>query len=356
MSTPPSVLIRTDAVAATGTGHAMRCLALAEALQEQGSECRFLVTSLPLLLAERFAREGFAIERQPHAIGSVEDAAASAQIARRRGADWIVLDGYAFDDAFLETLRGAGLRVLLIDDLGALRHYRCDLVVNQNLHADAALYPAAEARLLLGPQYLILRREFWRYREVPRRPADAVGRILVSMGGSDPEDHASRAIDAIEGLVGLDIAAPVVVGAANPRLEALVARAAASAAAIEIVHGTDDMPGLMRKADLAVAAAGTTAWELAFMGVPMLLGSTVAAEQALARRLSRHGGCIYVGDFRDCPAPRLGDAILGLVNDTDMRRRTSAAAGALVDGRGGDRVVAAMRSQRIEAEKTDHAA
>ncbi|HMK66998.1 MAG TPA: UDP-2,4-diacetamido-2,4,6-trideoxy-beta-L-altropyranose hydrolase [Stellaceae bacterium] len=353
---PPFALIRTDAVAATGTGHAMRCLALAEALQEHGCECRFLVTSLPLLIAERLAREGFAIERQPHPIGSAEDAAETARVARRRGADWVVLDGYSFDDAFLETLRAAGLRALMIDDLGALRRYRCELVVNQNLHAEAGLYPDAEARLLLGPRYLMLRREFWGYRDLPRRPADVVERVLVSMGGSDPEDHASRVIAALGGLAGLGIAATVVVGAANPRLEALKALAAARPAKIEIVHGTDDMPGLMRKADLAVAAAGTTAWELAFMGVPMLLGSTVVAEQTLARRLSRHGGCIYLGDFRDCPAPRLGDAILGLVNDPGMRRRIAASAATLVDGLGGERVIAAMRNQRVETEETVDAA
>ena len=129
-----------------------------------------------------------------------------------------------------------------------------------------------------------------------------------------------------------------------------------SRAEIEIVYGTDDMPGLMREADLAVAAAGTTVWELAFMGVPMLLGSTVEAERVLARRLSRHGGCIYLGDFRDCPASRLGDAILGLVADAGMRRRIAAVAGALVDGRGGERVVAAMRGHRALAQETGHAA
>ena len=353
---PPFALIRTDAVAATATGHAMRCLALAEALQEHGSESRFLMTGVPALIAERFAREGFAIERQPHAIGSAEDAAATAQTAHRHGADWVVLDGYMFDDAYLETLRQAELRVLLIDDLGALRRYRCDLLVNQNLHADAALYPEAGARLLLGTRYLMLRREFWRHRDAGRRPAETVKRILVSMGGLDPENNASRAIAALDGLAGLGIAATVVVGAANPRLEALREQASASRAEIAIVHGTDDMPGLMREADLAVAAGGTTAWEVAFMGVPMLLGSTAEGERMLARRLSREGGCIYLGDFRDCPASRLRDAILGLVADAGMRRRIAAVASALVDGRGGERVVAAMRNHGSLAQETGHAA
>ncbi|MGE5200671.1 MAG: UDP-2,4-diacetamido-2,4,6-trideoxy-beta-L-altropyranose hydrolase [Acidobacteriota bacterium] len=355
-SIPLFALIRTDAVAATGTGHAMRCLALAQALQEHGCASRFLMTGVPALIAERFAREGFAIELHPHTVGSAEDAAETAAAASRHGADWVVLDGYAFDDAYLDALRGAGVAVLLIDDLGALRHYRCDLLVNQNLHAETALYPAAEARLLLGTPYLMLRREFWCHRDEPRRRSETVRRLLVSMGGLDPEDHTSRAIAALDGLAGSGIAATVVVGAANPRLDALRRQAAASPAAIEIVYGTDDMPGLMREADLAVAAAGTTVWELAFMGVPMLLGSTVEAERVLARGLSRHGGCIYIGDFRDRSAPRLADAVLGLIEDAGIRRRIAATAGALVDGRGGERVVAAMRSCRSLQEETDHAA
>jgi len=351
-----TVIFRTDAIAATGTGHAMRCLALAQALAVHGVSSRFLMTGVPPLLARRISGEGFPIERHDHALASEADATATAAVARRTGARWIVLDGYSFTDAYLDTLRGAGIATVMIDDLGKLARYNCAVVVNQNLHADRALYPgvAPSTHLLLGTRYMMLRREFWRYHGVSHTPRDGGLRILVSMGGSDPQDHASRAIDALEKLAGRGLAATVVVGAANPRLEMLRRRAGESTADITVLHNVEDMPALMREADLAVAAAGTTVWELAYMGVPMLLGSTVEAERVLARRLADFNGCIYVGDFSDCTPEQLGGAIERLIGDSALRDGLAAAAGTLVDGKGGERIVGAMREAALE--EVTHAA
>jgi UDP-2,4-diacetamido-2,4,6-trideoxy-beta-L-altropyranose hydrolase len=352
----PVALFRTDATAATGTGHAMRCLALAQALAVHGTSSRFLMTGVPPLLARRISGEGFPIERHDHAHATDADAHATVATARRIGARWIVLDGYGFTEAYIDILRSAGVPTVVIDDLGKLSRYDCAIVVNQNLHAEPALYRGAppSTRLLLGTRYMMLRREFWRHRGAPRAARTDNFRILVSMGGSDPQDHASRAIDALERLADRGLAATVVVGAANPRVDKLRQRALTSAADIAVHHNVEDMPALMRDADLAVAAAGTTAWELAYMGVPMLLGSTVEAERALARRLAEHNGCLYVGDFADCAPDQLANAIAHLVDDAALRRSLAATAETLVDGKGGERIVAAMGE--AAREEVTHAA
>ena len=352
----PVALFRTDATAATGTGHAMRCLALAQALAVHGTGSRFLMTGVPPLLARRISGEGFPIERHDHPLADGADAEATVSAARRIGAGWIVLDGYAFTEAYIDILQGADLPIVVIDDLGKLSRYDCAIVVNQNLHADAALYTGAApaTRLLLGTRYMMLRREFWRHRAALRAARIGSLRILVSMGGSDPQDHASRAIDALERLADRGLAATVVVGAANPRVDKLRQRALTSAADIAVHHNVEDMPALMRDADLAVAAAGTTVWELAYMGVPLLVGSTVEAERVLAHRLAEHNGCVYVGDFTDCAPEQLADAIARLVDDAALRNSLAAAAGPLVDGKGGERIVTAMREAARE-EVTDAA-
>jgi len=349
-------LFRTDAIPAIGTGHAMRCLALAQALAVHGVSSRFLMTGVPPLLARRISGEGFPIERHDYVLASDADATATVMVARRMGARWIVLDGYSFTDAYLDILRGSDISIAMIDDLGKLARYNCAIVVNQNLHADRALYSgvAPSTRLLLGTRYMMLRREFWRYRGAARTSDDGGLRILVSMGGSDPQDHASRAIDALEKLAGRGLAATVVVGAANPRVEMLRRRAGESTADITVLHNVEDMPGLMRDANLAVAAAGTTVWELAYMGVPMLLGSTVEAERVLARRLADFNGCVYVGDFSDCAPDALAGAIERLVGDSALRGSLAAAAGTLVDGKGSERIVGAMREAALE--EVTHAA
>ena len=75
----------------------------------------------------------------------------------------------------------------------------------------------------------------------------------------------------------------------------------------------------------------------------MLLGSTVEAERVLARRLTREKGCVYIGDFSDCTPEHLAREIEALIDDAALRRDLVAAAGTLVDGKGGERIVSAMR-------------
>ena len=47
------ILIRADAGPELGTGHVMRCLAVAEALHDLGHTCHFLCAALPPALAQR---------------------------------------------------------------------------------------------------------------------------------------------------------------------------------------------------------------------------------------------------------------------------------------------------------------
>src|SRR5688500_11740833 len=95
-----TLLFRTDGNAQIGTGHVMRCLALAQAWRARGGEGVFASAGLSPALEHRLTAEGFGTVALAVAAGSVEDAAATVALAHERHAEWIIADGYAFDAAW----------------------------------------------------------------------------------------------------------------------------------------------------------------------------------------------------------------------------------------------------------------
>ncbi len=329
------ILVRTDASAAIGLGHAMRCLALVDAGPEPAT---LLMAGPPAAIVER-APSVAPLVAPP---GSPADAAETAAFARERGAAWVVVDGYHFYGGYQQALVDAGLRVLAFDDHGHAGYYAAHVVLNQNLGADEATYAerAPYTRLLLGPRYVLLRREFLGAgpsREFPERAR----RVLVSLGGSDPDDVSSRVLAALSGVPG-PLEVQVLIGGANPHRAQLERAAAGSRHAIELVADARDVAARMRWADLAVTAAGGSAWELARVGTPQLNVVLADNQRPAAAALAREGLGVPLGWHEDLTAAAIADAVGALADDARRRAELSARSAELVDGRGAERVLAAM--------------
>ena len=266
------LVIRADADSRLGTGHVMRCLALAQAWQDAGGRALFLMAPAPPALKTRLLSEGMEVLALEHGSGSPEDARETAQLARSRGADWVVVDGYHFGADYQRLIKDSGLRLLCIDDYGHAAHYSADLVLNQNINATEELYPSREAntRLLLGTRYVLLRREFWPWRGWRREIPAVARKVLVTLGGGDPDNVTLKVIQALAQVEIEGLEAVVVVGAANPHLQELQAVVKDLPFPIRLESNVTNMPELMAWADVAITAGGSTCWESAFMGLPAL--------------------------------------------------------------------------------------
>ncbi len=343
MSATP-LLVRADASSGIGTGHVMRCLALAQAWRRTGGQVHFLHAAVTPALDERIRSEGFETGAITLAAGSVEDARTTVARARALGCSWIVADGYAFGAVWQREIKAAGLRLLLLDDYGHAEHYHADVVLNQNASADATLYARRDpaTRLLLGPRYALLREEFVARAAAP----DAGGargapvRVLVTLGGSDPENVTGLVIAALGRLSGIE--ATVVVGGSNPNLAAVQAAVAAAPVPVRLVVNSHHMPELMAGADVAISAAGSTVWELAFMGLPAALIVTADNQAAIADAVARAGAGLHLGRHTALSAVGLAQVLGPWLDGTAARIEMSGRARQLVDGRGARRVCAAL--------------
>jgi len=346
------MLVRTDASVAIGLGHAMRCLALVQALRDEGGEATFLMAGVPPAFAVRAAAEGVAVEALTAEPGSTADATETADRARGLDVRWVVVDGYHFGGDYQRALVDAGLQVLALDDHGHAEHYWAQLVLNQNLGASADTYEGREpyTRLLLGVRHVLLRREF-RVHDAAPRPVPARARtVLMTLGGSDPENTSTRLLTSLAGVSGpLEIR--VLIGGANPHRAALEQAAAASPHVVALVVDAHDMSDRMAWADLALAAAGGTAWELARVGTPQVSVAIADNQRPAAAALAEQGVAVGLGWHADLTEATVAAAVTRLVDDAAARAALADRGRALVDGRGAQRVLEAMRlsSSRVSA-------
>jgi UDP-2,4-diacetamido-2,4,6-trideoxy-beta-L-altropyranose hydrolase len=283
--------------------------------------------------------------------GLDEDAQEVRQLAAALDADWIVIDGYRFDAPYQLAVNRIGRPVLVIDDYASAAHYTADIVFNQNLNASADMYhgKSSASHLLLGTRYALLRREFWPWRNWKRTFPAGRSRVLVTLGGSDPDNITSRVVLALRSLSDLaprpDIELMVVVGSSNLHLSAVQAAIYNSSVLTTLHVDVQNMPELMAQADVAIYAGGGTCWELAFMGLPGLTLVLAENQAGAAAALADAGIGVNLG-WSDGPfEERLAHALIALLSDRQGLEEMSARGRLLVDGNGAQRTVQALQER-----------
>jgi len=336
-----NLLIRSDTSVQIGTGHIMRCLALAQAWQEREGEALFVMADMSSALENRLLMEGMKVVHLSGIAGGLEDATVTMDAAQKFNAQWVVVDGYHFGKDYQKLIKDAKLNLLFIDDYGHAGYYYADLVLNQNISADIDLYPSREpyTKLLLGTEYVLLRREFWLWRNWQRETQSVANKILVTLGGSDPDNVTLRVIRALQ-LLNIDgMEVIVIIGGSNPYHQILQQEISTSNLVITLRQNVNNMPQLMAWADIAIAAGGSTNWELAFMGLPSLVISVADNQIAIAKGLNQQGVISYLGCYQQVGLSQIHQALQELRYDRCKREIMSEKGQKLVDGYGGNRVV-----------------
>ena len=179
-----TIILRADGNPKMGLGHLYRCLALAEMLSGQFS-CILVTQELPASLQEEFSAVFTRIEEinRPKDVPAAEEVIDLAgQLPPAESPRIVVLDGYHFDTEYQLRIRNAGYRLVCIDDIHSV-HYVADVVINHAggiATSDYSIEPYT--RLLLGPQYALIRQAFLG-RKITQRTEP---KGFVCLGGADP--------------------------------------------------------------------------------------------------------------------------------------------------------------------------
>jgi UDP-2,4-diacetamido-2,4,6-trideoxy-beta-L-altropyranose hydrolase len=320
--------IRVDASATIGTGHLVRCLTLAACARRRDHEVVLAAADPAPAIADIAAAADLPLlvlpPLGPGEAGQAQDAAAFRRAVGET--DITLVDHYGLDAAWEAAVGGP---MAVIDDL-ADRPHDCDLLIDQNPYLNgAARYDGrvpARCERLTGPRYALLRGEFIAAAaHVQPRPG-AVERLLVFYGGIDASGETLIALEALSGLGDAAPATDVVVGAANPHLEA-VRRAVAADPRVTLHVQTNCMAELTAGADLALGAGGSASLERCRLALPALVTITADNQRELSVDLQAVGAHRILGDAGVVHAAGVVRALQSCFNDPETVRRMSRDAG-----------------------------
>lgn len=339
------VLFRCDGDRLTGLGHVVRCLALAHELREKHG--------CGVIFAMAMGESGFALVQEAgfpvEQRGEREEATWLETLITEYRPNILVLD--VRNDLGSEHIgrwRRRGLLVVSIDDPTPRR-----------LEADLLFYPPIPqisqhdwngfgGELCVGWEWVLLRQQFSLPFVSPSNPCP---RVLVSMGGSDPENFTLRALSALDSLED-KFETLVVVGsgfAHESELERFMIKARRS---YRVERNVCDMASLMNGSDLAIASFGVTAYELAAMGVPAVYICLSQDHALSASKFVEDKMALNCGVLDDCRVERVSKMVHQLLANPELRHAMGQRASVAVDGRGAARI--ASKIMEVMKEKGCH--
>lgn len=268
------ILFRADGTSQTGMGHVMRSLALAEMLSpadgsdEAGIERRFAIQQPSAAALKTIAKQGIPVI-------ALETNGLDEFLQHVTADDVVVLDGYAFDEAFQWAVRKQAHKLVFIDDL-MLGKQVADVVINHAGDVTSADYQTEPyTKLILGAPYALVNPAF----RQKAQPKDGENKAFVNMGGADPH-NVSREVVELLLTQNAELRVTVVLGSANPHADTF-ADLPKDRLSVQQNLSAKQMARVIGGSGLSIVAASTIAYEVATVSRPMIIVQTADNQSRL---------------------------------------------------------------------------
>lgn len=341
---PPSMVFVTEARRERGIGHVMRCLAIAREIRKIAPE-REIVFVLNKGIGRKIVLENGGksfevVEIDFDAIGAPNHSQCVQAIAHAN-ASTVVTDVFLLESETAAKAIHPGCRIIAVDDAGG-RKVHAHAIVNPTIVGEWHCYPPnplfPEQNVFAGAQYLPLRPEVLK-RKKNFVLSREIKRIVVTMGGGDEFHKTLAACRAVEKFLRKKTSSSprvkvfVVVGAAfDSKLKKGLQGLAKRNSSFHLVRNPD-LPKLLASSDVVFTSGGVTMYEAAFLGVPQIVLPRAAEyEGKAAKEFGKRGAALVALD--EAGVAKAVEKLVGL----PARKKMSAAARKIVDGRGAQRI------------------
>ena len=293
------VAIVVNAYDEIGTGHVYRCLSIASKLVFH--EVLFLMDEQHQLGIDIVGSYNY-----PYKLYDGEDDL--VKILREYSPQIVVNDILDTSIEYVSQLKEDGYFVVNFEDLGTGTE-AADVVFDALYEHDVG-----EKNIFTGHKYYILKDEF--YFQPQKIIAQKVENILITFGGTDPNNFTEKVIDSILA-TSYDGRINVILGLGYDGLEELIDKYESNQS-IQIYRNVSDISEFMFKADMIFTSAGRTMYEVCSLGVPTIC--LCQNERELTHVFANEtNGFINMGLGAEVGKQQIIDEFVKLVNDYDLR-------------------------------------
>lgn len=295
------VVFRVEGEPSIGLGHVMRCMALAQCLVKNGHEVFFFMSR---------DSENFCLNRTdwPAAILPLADMDKSLEPewlvkqCTNLQADWLVLDGYQFDQGYRQSLQSDAFKLVVFDDMNNSGELYADMVINGARNADQNGYhlTAPKALLALGADYQVLRQEFL---QLSNKEWSTRKNLTLTFGGSDPKKITLLTLQSLLNFSATNpITMPITIitGAAYEGVNELAALIQNSQLDITHLHDCQEMAAVLVNSQLVISAAGGSQFELLACATPAILVVVAENQKNASQDAANQGWCQVVYSDTSC--------------------------------------------------------
>lgn len=346
------IFIRTDANEEIATGHIMRCMSIAEELSVRGIKVKFLISdTASSILLEKKNFEYIVLQTKWNDLNNQEEIEKTKVLLQKScGAECetplLFVDSYYVSDFYFKQLKPYA-KLGMFDDLCKEACY-VDFLINYNISYGMLDYKHAyenkATQLLLGSQYVPLRKQFLKYTDksamFPVLPDDYTY-VLLICGGGDPFNILNDILErACKESSFNRYYFHVVAGAYHPQMEDLILLEK-KFHNIELHCNVDNMAELMSTCDVAVTAASTVLYECCAMGLPAIFFVMADNQENDIPAFTKDNVMLYAGDIRkrrEETVENIIESLHKLSAAPDLRKQMSDSLRKIVDGKGVGRI------------------
>lgn len=318
------VVFRADATPTEGTGHIMRCWALAETLVERGIEVVWLGQVEVQWLRRQLLRMEWVLADLDASVNQVRQTLDLFP-------DIVVVDSYLLEQSYREDLIDRGVSVVAIVDDSHPEVGPGSLFVNPGVASRRLAKPGVP--MLEGPEYVLIRREIRRLKTLRYR-AQKEGResrdLIFLLGGAD-SGGLGTLLDKTRFSPPLNMRC-----FAGPRR-----RGSGTSGAVTWLEAGTLLLEQAALSALVVTPAGVASWEMLHIGVPVALINAFDNQAGNYAWMTHAGLAWPLGTFDELGDPvrltsAVGEAWAALTSGKFV------GADGVIDGRGAARVADAI--------------